>query len=126
MPPSELVAVAESHGFGVRLGDWIMNRMLRDLAQLPPQWVARLDLSVNLSSSLFRPELANWTLQHLAGGPLSPQQLTWELTETIALSDMELSRQILRDVRQNGVRMALDDFGTGWSSLSYLRRNNFV
>ena len=58
-------------------------------------------------------------------GPLGLHQLIVELTETIDLDDIALSKQIIHSLRQIGVRVALDDFGTGWSSLSYLRELSF-
>ena len=57
--------------------------------------------------------------------PLGLDQLIVELTETIALDDIALSKQIIHALRQTGVRVALDDFGTGWSSFSYLRELSF-
>lgn len=119
--PMEIVDVAESHGLGTALGDWIFGCLNRDLARLPASLMARLEVSVNLSSSLFHADLPTWVLSRLAEGPLSPAQLVLELTETIALKDFRLSQLILQELAGMQIRVALDDFGTGWSSLSYLR-----
>jgi hypothetical protein len=50
---------------------------------------------------------------------LEPASLVLEVTEGLLLQ--ERSRETLRELRAQGVRVAIDDFGTGYSSLSYLR-----
>jgi EAL domain-containing protein (putative c-di-GMP-specific phosphodiesterase class I) len=51
---------------------------------------------------------------------LDPEHLVLELTESVALTDLEESARILTELKGLGVRIALDDFGTGFSSLSHL------
>jgi EAL domain-containing protein (putative c-di-GMP-specific phosphodiesterase class I) len=51
---------------------------------------------------------------------LPPHLLVLELTETVALVDLEESARVLGALKTLGVRIALDDFGTGFSSLSHL------
>ncbi len=53
---------------------------------------------------------------------LAPHQLTIEVTETVALADVEAAVIVLDHLRHRGISIALDDFGTGYSSLSYLAR----
>jgi len=84
-----------------------------------------LEVSINLSSSMFHVGLAADLEEQMGEGPLGLHQLIVELTETIALDDIALSKQIIDSLRQIGVRVALDDFGTGWSSFSYLRELYF-
>ena len=52
---------------------------------------------------------------------IRPSNLTLEVTESLAVNDMERMKQILRRIKALGVRVALDDFGTGYSSLNYIR-----
>jgi len=51
-----------------------------------------------------------------------PGQLEFELTESTLMSDAEYSIDMLRQLKNFGIRIAVDDFGTGYSSLAYLRR----
>ena len=59
---------------------------------------------------------------HLKKSGIDPQCITIELTETLAMSDVEATGQTMSQLRNLGVKLSIDDFGTGYSSLSYLRR----
>ncbi|MFB0975035.1 MAG: bifunctional diguanylate cyclase/phosphodiesterase, partial [Tolumonas sp.] len=121
VPPPEVIEIAEEHGLGDVLGDWIFRRVIADLSSLPSSVLPRLSVAVNLSESMFAPTLSDRVVQLFRQGPLRPQQLILELTETIALHDFSVSQQILTSLREAGIRIALDDFGTGYSSLAYLK-----
>lgn len=99
--------------------------MQLDLSGFPEEVLAPLEISINLSNSMFNMGLAREIEEKMEDGPLGLHQLIVELTETIALDDIALSKQIIHSLRQIGVRVALDDFGTGWSSFSYLRELYF-
>ena len=52
---------------------------------------------------------------------INPHNLTLEITESLAINDMDRTKKILSEIRALGVRIALDDFGTGYSSLNHIR-----
>lgn len=119
--PPEIIDIAEEHGLGDALGDWIFQRVIDDLYTLPLWQLERISVAVNLSQSMFTlnlPIKLNALLRH---SPIAHEQLILELTETIALHDFTVSQQILCALRENKIRIALDDFGTGFSSLAYLK-----
>ncbi|MEM9511386.1 MAG: EAL domain-containing protein [Cyanobacteria bacterium P01_E01_bin.48] len=56
---------------------------------------------------------------------LKPQYLELEITESIAMLDIDMTIRVLREMREMGVQISIDDFGTGYSSISYLQQFPF-
>ncbi len=82
-----------------------------------------LPIAVNVSPrSLLDPTFPDSVQQRLAAAQVPPELLTIELTETLTLSQLDIVDEVLRRLRDLGIRLALDDFGTGYSSLATLAR----
>jgi EAL domain-containing protein (putative c-di-GMP-specific phosphodiesterase class I) len=58
----------------------------------------------------------------IASAGIEPSQLSFEITESVLMEDVDRSIQILLSLKDIGVGLAIDDFGTGYSSLAYLER----
>jgi hypothetical protein len=82
-----------------------------------------LGLCVNLSAHQFdHPGVVERIGSALAEAELPPEFLELEITETVAMRDVEATASCLRRLKDMGTRIAIDDFGTGYSGLSYLKR----
>ncbi|MFS8522728.1 MAG: bifunctional diguanylate cyclase/phosphodiesterase [Micromonosporaceae bacterium] len=82
-----------------------------------------LSVSVNISPrSLLDENLPMMVARALSAHGIPAEQLCLELTETLAISQLQTVDRVLGGLRDLGVRLALDDFGTGFSSLSALSR----
>jgi diguanylate cyclase (GGDEF)-like protein/PAS domain S-box-containing protein len=121
--PAKFIPLAEETGLIVPIGEWVLktactqNKAWQD-AGLPP-----LRVAVNLSARQFQqPFLLNIVSQTLQQTGLSPKFLELEITETIAMQDVDLTRTILTKLYQMGINLSIDDFGTGYSSLGYLKQ----
>src|SRR5690606_13967182 len=79
-------------------------------------------LAVNISSRLFgRSELDSQVAEILARTGAEPRRLELEITESAVMDDPDAALELMRRLRQLGVRLAIDDFGTGYSSLARLK-----
>jgi len=58
----------------------------------------------------------------LAESQVNPNQLVFEITETAAMSEIDVTLSFIRQLKDMGCRFALDDFGAGFSSFYYLKR----
>ncbi len=123
--PGHFIPSAEISGLIVHLGRWV----LESAAMQAAAWVKRfgpLRIAVNLSArQLHHRHLRQEILGALDISGLDPQLLELEITESVAMTDVEQAIAIVRDLKGAGIRMAIDDFGTGYSSLAYLRRFAF-
>lgn len=77
---------------------------------------------MNLSViQLLQPDIVEIVENTIKETGINPMNLTLEVTESLAINDMNRMKRILRQIRSLGVRIALDDFGTGYSSLNHIR-----
>jgi diguanylate cyclase (GGDEF)-like protein len=82
-----------------------------------------LPVAVNVSPrSLLDPTFPDAVHDRLVRAEVPPEVLTIELTESLTLSQLDVVDEVLRRLRDLGIRLALDDFGTGYSSLATLAR----
>ncbi|MBI3939157.1 MAG: EAL domain-containing protein [Betaproteobacteria bacterium] len=58
----------------------------------------------------------------LRASHVDPSQLVFEITETAAMSEIDVTLTFIRQLKEMGCRFALDDFGAGFSSFYYLKR----
>jgi EAL domain-containing protein (putative c-di-GMP-specific phosphodiesterase class I) len=78
---------------------------------------------VNVSARQFHDgDIVERVASVLAENAMTPGSLEIEITERVALRGEGATEEILKRLKDLGVRLAIDDFGTGYSALAYLRR----
>ena len=116
--PGEFVPVAEETGLIVPIGEWV----LREACTAAASWPEDITVAVNLSPIQFKNRnLVHHITNAISDAGIAPRRLEIEVTESLLLSDSDLTIKILHQLRKLGVRISMDDFGTGYSSLSHLR-----
>lgn len=124
--PDSFVGAAEESGLIISIGDWIIRRACRQLAEWQAVSKTQLAISVNLSAKqLMHPTLIELVTDVMQETRLGPKQLKIEVTESTVMEHSERSMSVLSELARLGVSLSTDDFGTGYSSLSYLRRFPF-
>jgi diguanylate cyclase (GGDEF)-like protein/PAS domain S-box-containing protein len=121
--PTEFIGVAEERGMILLIGDWVLREACREAKRFHDRGLKHLRFSVNISARQFRDASLLYSIESaLADSGLDPRALELEITESVAMEDVELTMTTLAELRKSGVTIAIDDFGTGHSSLSYLKR----
>ena len=119
--PDQFVPVAEDSGLIQPIGTWALHQACRQ-ARAWQQQGHRIPVSVNVSPAQFQHvDFPDWLDEALHESGLDPGLLELELTERMVMHGGNPSGNLLRRIRQRGVRLSLDDFGTGYCSLSYLK-----
>ena len=118
VPASAVIPIAERLGL-VRLIDHrVLELLVNEMAAVPS-----LSASVNVSpASTADPDW--WTMLGalLRAHPGVAQRLTVEITEMVAIHDLDDTRGFVARVKDLGCRIAIDDFGSGYTSFRNLRR----
>ncbi len=121
--PSEFLPMIEEHPLAVELGEWVIDRALRQIEE----WHSRgLDIavSVNIGARQLKERDFVERLQVILA--LHPEveasSLELEIMETSTLEEMKQTAKIIKACRELGILFVLDDFGTGYSSLTYLQQ----
>ncbi len=120
--PDQFIAVAESLGLAQEIDLRVVEKILNYLesAETPPgdrQYF--LNLSVTSISDPYWIRRFH-TLLSKATANLSA--LVFEITENAAMSNVEMTQNLIRQLKDVGCKCALDNFGVGFSSFYYLKR----
>jgi diguanylate cyclase (GGDEF)-like protein len=121
--PDEFIAVAESSGLIVELGEMALEEVCGQISrwQSPGNPAASIPISLNLSPrQLIEPEFVAMVVNRLAEWRIPSDHLMLEITENALIRDPLKARQVMHELKSLGIRLCLDDFGTGWSSLQHL------
>lgn len=122
IPPSQFISLSESLGLireiDLRVVEEVLHYIRRRAQAREP-----MRYFVNLSRiSISDPVWVERLLQLLSSSQVAPGQLVFEITETAAMSDVEVTLKFIKRLKEMGHRFALDDFGAGFSSFFYLKR----
>ncbi len=124
--PAEFIPIAEESGLVIKLGQWVLEQVCILINKLPLNQGganALRYISVNVSPRQFNQ--ANFVqsfLDVLNKYQTNKQLIRVEITENVALEDVELAITKIQQLKAHGIDCMLDDFGSGYSSLSYLNR----
>jgi PAS domain S-box-containing protein/diguanylate cyclase (GGDEF)-like protein len=122
VPPASFIPLAEETGLILPLGEWVLRRACEQGRAWQQAGLRAVPVSVNLSARQFTEHIPATVRRILDETGLDPRLLELELTESASMNDPKKSFEILRQLKDMGVRLAIDDFGTGYSNLNYLKR----
>lgn len=121
--PAEFVPLAEESGLIISLDIWVLNEACRQAKEWLVEGLPPVRMAVNISGRHFHASerLIEIVERALAVSGLPPDLLELEVTEGIAIGELDATAKALSQLRDLGVKVAIDDFGTGYSMLGRLR-----
>ncbi|MDH3727326.1 MAG: EAL domain-containing protein [Myxococcales bacterium] len=121
LTPYHFIPALEEFGLIQQVGEWVLLTACEQLQRWHRMDFEPMRVGVNVSAQQFEdPMFIDKVRNALRETKLPPEFLELEVTESSLMSDAAVAGNLLREIRDVGVRIAIDDFGTGYSSLMYL------
>ena len=122
IPPGDFIPLAEYLGLINPIGDHVLYEAIKRCKYWNDCGHPDYKVNVNISViQLLQPDFVAKVKQVLDRVKINPKNVTLEVTESLAINDMDRMKKVLNQVKALGVCVALDDFGTGYSSLNHIR-----
>ena len=120
--PGDFIPLAEYLGLINPIGEYVLRKAAKRCKYWNDMGHPNYKVNVNLSVvQLLQNDIVKKIRNVLQETRINPRNLTLEVTESLAINDMDRMKKILSEIKSLGVKVALDDFGTGYSSLNHIR-----
>jgi len=121
VPPDEFLPSAEQQGMMMDIDKWVVSEALRNLKKITQKKPLPV-FSINLSwQSINEPQFLDFVLREIQSSGVNPHMICFEVTESVAMNNIDLAMKFIQSLKDLGCSFSLDDFGTGVSSYGYLR-----
>lgn len=122
IPAGRIIPAAEDSGRIGMIDRWVLSTVLTWLNSHQEMLNRTQFVCMNLSGASLNDErFVQDAFEMLEKNRHAASMLCLEITESVALHDLDNTRRFIDQVRSCGVRIALDDFGAGYTSFSYLK-----
>lgn len=120
--PGVFLPAAERYNLMDKLDSWVVKHACEFLAN-NPQVLENIDfVTINLSGpSLTNHVFLEYIDRIFKDTKIAPKKVCFEVTETVAISNLDSAISFIKHLKSSGFRFALDDFGSGISSFGYLK-----
>lgn len=121
LSPAVFIQVAEESGLIIPIGRWVIQEAIRQQRKWIDAKYPVKGIAINISGNQFYDEsLVEYIANILDEQKVDPALIEIEITESVLINNQEKAINIMKKLKEMGIRIALDDFGTGFSSLNYL------
>jgi len=122
--PDIFIPIAESTGYIVTLGEYILEESLKTLVEWHQKGLGLQQISVNISMRQllhqgFIKSVTNLFKKYNIAA--CDTKVIFEITESSTSDDIPKLIKVINHLKEYNISFSMDDFGTGYSSLSYLR-----
>ncbi|MDP4179244.1 MAG: EAL domain-containing protein [Bacillota bacterium] len=120
--PSYFIPSAEETGFIIQIGRWVLEKTCENLKKWHNKYNKNISASVNISSfQIMDPNFVDSVKDILIKTGIKGENLEFEFTESIFINQINYTIDVIKKLKELGIKMVLDDFGTGYSSLCYIK-----
>jgi len=120
--PNVFIPIAEKTGMISKISNFVLCEAVEQTAKWQKMGLTPIVMSINFASGdFYQADVCDVVMGQLNKFGLEPKWLELELTERLALGDINYTVQQMNSLREKGILLAMDDFGTGYSSLSYIQ-----
>ena len=117
--PAEFMSAAERYQLMQELDRWVVASSVDALLNSNH---SSIRFAINLSGqSLGNDQFLDFVSSELQRSGLAPDRLSFEITETVAVANLQKAQLFMNVLKELGCHFSLDDFGTGLSSFAYLK-----
>lgn len=123
IPPGHFLPAAERYALMPEIDRWVINQVFSRYNSLIAQRNGKpATYCINLSgASINATGFLDYIREQSQQYSFDPRAVCFELTETVAVNNLQAARAFISECKQMGFAFALDDFGSGTSSFGYLK-----
>ena len=123
IPPGAFLPAAERYHMASRIDKWVVREVFSWM-KLHQKSLKHVEtISINLSGqSLGDRNFSDYVLDLIRDNALDCSQLCFEITETAAITNIQVAEKFIASMKKHQIKFSLDDFGSGVSSFGYLKK----
>ena len=123
IPPFIFIPLMEKTGFIIEAGRFLIQEVIHQQAKWKEFGFEEIVVSLNASmKEIETGDYISYLTEQLKKHHVRPDSIKIEITESLAMNNVEKMFTTLARLRGAGISISLDDFGTGYTSFSYLTK----